>query len=98
MPRVAWLLLLSLAVAVAATPLRAQAINWQEAVAQLAGERTLAERCVGLLKKYGSPAAVDRGSLAYDEAKAEYDKVIAGLVVALARKSQPESLSDLQAR
>ncbi len=98
MPRVAWLLLVSLAVAAAATPLRAQEINWQEAVSRLAGERTLAERCVGLLKKYGSAAAVDRGSLAYDDAKAEYEKVIAGLVVTLARKSQPESLPDLQAR
>jgi hypothetical protein len=97
MQRVVWFLIL-LAVVVAATPLRAEEMNWQEAVAQLAGERTLAERCVALLKKYGGAAAVDRGSLAYDDAKAEYDKVIAGLVVALARKSQPESLPDLQAR
>ena len=36
--------------------------------------------------------------LTYGEAKAEYDGVIAGLVVALARKGQPESLPDLQDR
>jgi hypothetical protein len=98
MPRVAWLLLVSLAVAVAATPLRAQQINWQEAVARLAQERTRAETCVVWLRKYGDAAAKDRGALAYGEAKTEYDAVIAGLVVALAQKAQPESLPDLQAR
>jgi hypothetical protein len=98
MPRVAWLLLVSLAVAVAASPLRAQEINWQEAVARLAQERTRAETCVVWLRKYGDAAAKDRGALAYGEAKAEYDAVIVGLVVALARKAQPESLPDLQAR
>ena len=92
-----WLLLL-LAMAVVGTTVHAQEINWQEAVARLARERTLAETCVVLLKKYGDTAAKDRGSLAYGEAKAEYDGVIAGLVVALARKGQPESLPDLQAR
>jgi hypothetical protein len=64
----------------------------------LARERTLAETCVALLKKYGNDAARDRGSLAYSQAKAEYDGVIGGLVVALARKGQPESLPDLQAQ
>jgi hypothetical protein len=93
-----WWLLLLLAVNVVGTPVHAQEINWQEAVARLARERTLAERCVALLKKYGDPAARDRGSFAYGEAKAEYDGVISGLVVALARKGQPETLPDLQAR
>jgi hypothetical protein len=54
-----------------ATPLEAHEINWQEAVARLARERTLAETCAAMLKKYGDTAAVDRGSLAYGEAKAE---------------------------
>jgi hypothetical protein len=95
-----WWLLISLAVCVMVTALHAQEINWQEAVARLAGERTLAERCVALLKEYAGNdrATLARGSLAYDDAKAEYDGVIAGLVVALARKGQPESLPDLQAR
>jgi hypothetical protein len=73
-------------------------INWQEAVARLAGERTLAETCVMLLKRYGDQTEQARGELAYSGAKAEYDGVIVGLVVALARKGQPESLPDLQAR
>jgi hypothetical protein len=82
----------------AGTPQQAQEISWQEAVARLARERTLAETAVALLKKYGDAAAVDRGSLAYGEAKAEYDGIVAGLVVALARKGQPESLANLEGR
>ena len=77
---------------------REQEINWQEAVGRLARERTLAETCVALLKRYGDQANQARGSITYGEAKAEYDGVIAGLVVALARKGQPESLPDLQDR
>jgi hypothetical protein len=77
---------------------REQEINWQEAVARLARERTLAETCVALLKRYGDEATQARGSLIYSEAKAEYDGVIAGLVVALARKGKPESLPNLQDR
>ena len=66
-----WLLFL-LAVSVAGTGVHAQEINWQEAVARLAHERTLAETCVALLRKYGDAAAQDRGSLAYGQAKGEY--------------------------
>lgn len=69
---------LCLAVVLSATAASAAEINWQEAVARLARERTLAESCVKLLKKYGDTAAVDRGSLAYADAKAEYDYLIAG--------------------
>jgi hypothetical protein len=58
----------------------------------------MAETCVALLKKYGNDTARDRGSLAYGQAKAEYDGVIGGLIVALARKGQPGSLPDLQAQ
>jgi hypothetical protein len=50
MVRVQWWLLLLLAVGTAGTALHAQEINWQEAVARLARERTLAETCVALLK------------------------------------------------
>jgi hypothetical protein len=68
---------------------RAQDINWQEAVARMAQERTLAETCAALLKKYGDAGAVDRGALAYADAKSEYDAIITGLDVALARGAQP---------
>jgi hypothetical protein len=93
-----WLTLTLLAAVVAGTAAQGQDINWQEAIARLARERTQAETCVIVLKKYGDPAAKDRGSLNYAEAKAEYDGIIAGLTVALVRKEQPASLPDLQSR
>jgi hypothetical protein len=73
-------------------------MTWQAAVEELLRERTRAESCVGVLMRYGEPAAVAQGALAYGEAKAEYDGVISGLVMALAQKGQPQSLDDLQAR
>ena len=80
-----------------AAPFAAE-IGWQEAVARLAYERTKAETCVKELKKYGDKAAIDRGEVAYDKARDEYNPVIAGLTVALARKGEPMSLPDLEAR
>ena len=76
----------------------AKSIGWQEAVARLASERTRAETCASLLKRHGDQAAISRGELAYGEAKAEVDAVIAGLVVALAEDEAPASLPDLEAR
>jgi hypothetical protein len=73
-------------------------IGWQEAVARLAGERTRAETCASLLKKHGGAAAISRGALAYGEAKAEVDAVIAGLTAAVAEGRKPKSLPDLEAR
>jgi hypothetical protein len=76
----------------------AEEIGWQEAVARLAYERTKAEACVKELKKYGDNAAINRGEDAYNDAKAEYDAIGQGLTVALARKGEPASLPDLEAR
>jgi hypothetical protein len=76
----------------------AEEIGWQEAVARLAYERTKAETCVKELKKYGDKAAISRGEDAYNNAKAEYDAIVQGLTVALARKGEPASLPDLEAR
>ncbi len=58
----------------------------------------MAETSARLLKKYGDSTAVDSGSISYAEAKAEFDGVIAGLLVALAQRQKPSSLSDLQER
>jgi hypothetical protein len=74
------------------------AIGWQEAVARLARERTLAETAARLLKEHGGATAVAAGALAYADAKAEYDGIIAGLIVALARGAKPASLPDLEQR
>jgi hypothetical protein len=76
----------------------AEDIGWQEAIARLAYERTRAETCARALKAYGDPAAIQRGEIGYGEAKAEYDGIIQGLIVALARKGEPTSLPDLEAR
>jgi hypothetical protein len=73
-------------------------IGWPEAIARLAGERTKAETCVGLLKRYGTDAQITRSRLIYAEAKANSDAVIAGLVTALAQRSNPESLQSLDAK
>jgi hypothetical protein len=73
-------------------------MTWPEAVAQLTGERTKAETCVALVKKFGNEAQVARGLLTYTGAKADADAVIAGLVVALSAGQQPASLSVLQTK
>jgi hypothetical protein len=92
-----WLVLTVLAVCIV-SPVLAEDIGWQEAVARLAYERTRAETCVKVLKEHGKKDAIARGESAYNEAKAEYDGIIAGLTVALARKADPPSLPDVEAR
>jgi hypothetical protein len=77
---------------------RGGSIGWQEAVARLAGERTRAEAYAGLVKKHGDEVAISSTTVAYGEAKAEVDAVIAGLTAALAQGQQPKSLPDLEAR
>ena len=96
--RRAWWLLVLMPVCAMVGARAAEEIGWQDAIARLAEERTDAETCVQKLKKYGDAPAVDRGSFAYADAKAEYDGMIAGLDVALAQQDKPTSLPDLQAR
>jgi hypothetical protein len=72
------------------------AISWPDAVGQIAGERAKAETCVALIKKYGDPAQRARGEIIYTNAKADFDAVIAGLIVALSAGQTPTSLSSLQ--
>jgi hypothetical protein len=73
-------------------------MTWPEAVAQLTSERTKAETCVALVKKYGNEAQIARGQLTYAGAKADADAVIAGLITVLSVGQQPASLSTLQAK
>ncbi len=54
---------------------RTPEIGWQEAVARLAHERTLAVTCAAPLKKHGDSGVIDRGALAYADATAEYDGI-----------------------
>ena len=69
----------------------AEDIGWQEAVARLAYERTIAETCVKELKKYGDKAAISRGEDAYDDAKAEYDAIIQGPTSPWRGKASPRA-------
>jgi hypothetical protein len=71
-------------------------ISWPDAVGQIAGERAKAEACVALMKKYGDDAQKARGQITYTTAKADFDTVIAGLIVALSAGQAPASLSSLQ--
>jgi len=72
------------------------AISWPDAVGQIAGERAKADTCVALMKKYGDDAQRVRGEITYTNAKADFDAVIAGLIVALSAGQTPASLSSLQ--
>jgi hypothetical protein len=76
----------------------AQPMRWPEAVAALAAERTRAETCGRLLKRHAGhdAAALSRGELAYDNARAAVDGVIAGLIVVLAQRGTPRDLQDLE--
>ena len=73
-------------------------MTWADAVAELAGVRTKAETSAARLKKFGDSGHIAHGELIYSDAKAESDAVIAGLIIALSAKSEPESLSSLQKR
>jgi hypothetical protein len=75
---------------------RAADISWPEAVGRLAGERTKAETCAGLLKGHGDIGQVSQGQLTYGEAKANFDAVIAELVTALTEGGNPKSLPSLE--
>ncbi|MGB7044731.1 MAG: hypothetical protein WBD65_07425, partial [Methylocella sp.] len=75
---------------------RAADIGWPQAVGRLAGERSKAETCAALLKGYGDQQQSSRGQLAYGEAKANFDAVIAELITALTEGGNPKSLPSLE--
>jgi hypothetical protein len=77
---------------------RPAAISWSDAVGQIAGERAKAETCVSLMKKYGDAGQKARGEITYTNAKADFDAVIAGLIVVLSAGQTPASLSSLEDR
>jgi hypothetical protein len=64
----------------------------------LTGERARAETCAALLKKYGDDAQIARAQITFNNAKADSDAVIAGLITALSAGQTPESLSSLQTK
>lgn len=91
---------LSLLLILFSTPCTSQSgpITWPEAVAPLAGGKSMAEACVSLLKRYGTGAQIATGQLIYTKAKSDSDAVIAGLVTALATRNDLASLPALQSK
>jgi len=91
---------LALVLVLLATPGRGQpAPGWQEVIGDLAAERTRAETCVRLLKRHApDAAALSRGELAYADAKAEMDAIIAELAVVVAEGATPAVVPDLERR
>jgi hypothetical protein len=87
---------LALVISIAPGISRAADIGWPEAVGRLAGERSKAETCAAVLKGYGDSEQVSQGQLAYGEAKANFDAVIAELVTALTEGGNPKSLPNLE--
>ncbi len=73
-------------------------LTWADAVAQLAALRTEAETSAAVIKRFGGSGHIARGQLIYSDAKAEADAIIAGLMIALSGKGQPERLSSLLER
>lgn len=96
--RVGAFLLLGLLAVATSTTSEAAGISWPEAVGQLAGQRTTAETCVALMKRYGDEGQIARGQLAYARAKADFDSTIAGLITTLSAGQGPETLSNLQTK
>jgi hypothetical protein len=77
---------------------QAAGIGWPEAVSRLAEERSKAELCIASLKRYGKPEQIEQRRLAYGTAKADFDGVISGLIIALGEGEKPESLPNLDAK
>lgn len=76
-------------------------LSWQDALAELRRERERVEIYLNVLRSNRSTldaGTIERLAVIYGEAKAEYNGVIDGLVVALARREAAPRLSDLEAR
>jgi hypothetical protein len=73
-------------------------MRWPEAVAPLAGERSRAETCVALLKRYGTGAEIEQNKTIYVNARANADAVIVELISVLSDWRIPASISNLQDR
>jgi hypothetical protein len=71
-------------------------IGWPEAVGRLAGERSKAETCIALMKRYGSEDQISRGRLTYADGKSSNDAMISGLITALTLNETPKSLQNLE--
>jgi hypothetical protein len=77
---------------------RSATMTWPDAVAQLTAERTKAETCVALFKRYGNDAQLAGSEIIYTQARVDSEAVIAGLITVLSLGRELESLASLQTR
>jgi hypothetical protein len=87
---------LALVISIAPGISRAAEIGWPEAVGRLAGERSKAETCAAMLKECGDKRQIFQGQIAYGEARANFEAVIAELVTALTEGGNPKGLPGLE--
>ena len=83
--------------AILAVACEAAGIGWPDAVGRLTAERSNAQICAAVLKKFGDEGQVSRGRLTYGAAKSDFDGVITALITALAEGGSPASLPTFDA-
>ena len=71
-------------------------MGWGDAVAEMARAKSQGTGLAALLKARGSPDQVARGQLAYEDARSEFDGLVAGLLLVSAGKGDPEELKSLE--
>ncbi len=91
-------LMASAAFALVGTAAPAQGTTgWPDTIRLLTHEKSQAKACVALLKSAGDKPAILDGQIAYDDAKATADGVIAGLSIALVEGGKPHDFPTIQA-
>jgi hypothetical protein len=90
--------LLFLLLATASSKSETDRMSWPEAVAPLAGGKSMAVACVTLLKRFGNEPQIASGVLMYSKAKSDSDAAIDGLITALATSEKIANLPSLQSR
>ena len=75
---------------------RSAAIGWPEAVTRLTAEREKAVRCAIALKQTAAESAIAEAQRVYDDARADYNALIAGLITALSEGETPKALPILE--
>jgi hypothetical protein len=96
--RAVFLAVVLLALSTASAITQTSPLTWPEAVAPLSSGKTMAEACVGLLKRFGNESQIANGQFTYAKAKSDSDAVIDGLVTVLAMKGTLAGLPSLQSR
>lgn len=73
-------------------------INWQDAVAELSRAQTHSVALATQLKTLGDAETITEGSFTYEQARAEFNGIISGLLLVSAQHDEPDSLAGLENR